>query len=191
MGTRAISLFILFNLLTNVLSRLACTILFFIQRNIVLVMLPCSSLTISKFSRRLELKGTVSRDGSCSCWNDEYLSAQLTARDGITIFLRLQWFYAKVWKFLAGNTKLRRITYVCTTSLQFSWRLAALNSYESFLYSVWSAGGLWLVKQAHIRCGNRFANPPANRKQARAISLNITSVPHGNKFTNHSIPGFS
>jgi len=76
------------------------------------------------------------------------------------------------------NAKFRQISYVCQPF--FANQLAALYSDQRFFYSVWKAGGrrLLLVKQAQERCGDRFANPPANGKQAPVIFLNITSVPH-------------
>jgi len=38
---------------------------------------------------------------------------------------------------------------------------------------MWSAGGrnILSVKEAYVWCGDKFANPPANRKQAPVISL--------------------
>jgi len=40
---------------------------------------------------------------------------------------------------------------------------------------VWSGRRLLLSKEAQVRCSDRFANPPANRKQARVISLHFSA----------------
>jgi len=69
---------------------------------------------------------------------------------------------------------------LCLSAFFANWQ-EALHFPLTFLFAVWSAGcrSLLFVKQAPVRCGDRYANPAANRKQARVISLNKKLVPYG------------
>ena len=63
--------------------------------------------------------------------------------------------------------------------LQFSWRLSNYRRDYSIQCRVPVTGdSYWsMVKREQIRCGRRFANPPAKRKQAQVISLNLELFP--------------
>jgi len=100
----------------------------------------------------------------------------------IKFFWGCAYFIQNSRKFPAVNAKHRQITYICTSA--FFCKLTCGDPFPLiFIYSVWTAAGrrLLLVKQVQVSRSYILENPPANRKQARVISLNTTSVPYGKK----------
>jgi len=72
---------------------------------------------------------------------------------------------------------LKKANNLCLFAL-FANYLAALYSHWRFLYFVSSVDGrrLLLVKQAQVRCGDRFAFPPAGYFSENKISFIQTKI---------------